>query len=66
MLVILGTQQYPSDLVELLLKLCPNSVFIDALNIAKDLGNIRVVNTVVMGARACYLDIDTTEWEKAI
>ncbi|NLO81810.1 MAG: indolepyruvate oxidoreductase subunit beta [Clostridiales bacterium] len=64
--VILGTQQYPSDLDELLLKLCPNSVIIDALNIAKDLGNIRVVNTVLMGALACYLDIDTTEWEKAI
>ena len=48
--VILGTEQYPGDLDELLNELCSNPVTIDALSIAADLGNVRVVNTVLMGA----------------
>jgi indolepyruvate ferredoxin oxidoreductase beta subunit len=64
--VILGMQQYPRDLDELLVKLCTNSVTIDALSVAQDLGNIRVVNTILMGALARYLDIETDKWEKAI
>ena len=64
--VILGTEQYPGDLDELLNELCSNPVTIDALSIAADLGNVRVVNTVLMGALARHLDIDVTKWEDAI
>jgi indolepyruvate ferredoxin oxidoreductase beta subunit len=37
-------------------------VLVDALRIAEQLGNQRLVNTIVLGALSSYMDIDPTIW----
>lgn len=64
--VITGLAQYPNDIWQRLNKWCSKVISIDALSIAKEVGNIRVVNTVLLGVLAQKLGIPTTTWEKII
>ncbi|WP_105619089.1 indolepyruvate oxidoreductase subunit beta [Vallitalea okinawensis] len=64
--VITGGAEYPSDLVEQIKGKCDKTIFIDALSHARELGNFRVVNTVLLGELAKHLDFDVEQWEKAI
>lgn len=66
MSVIMGAAHYPEDVEHEIQEACPNAVILDALAVAKDLGNIKVVNTVLIGALARYLTIEPEKWEKAI
>src|SRR5690606_28647621 len=50
--VITGLAQYPDDIWQRLNKWSSNVISIDALSIAKELGNIRVANTVLLGVLA--------------
>lgn len=64
--VITGGAEYPSDMNEQIKAKCEKTVFIDALSVARELGNFRVVNTVLLGELAKHLEFDTEQWEKAI
>ena len=63
--VIIGMAEYPNDIIDNLDKET-KLVLVNALEEARELGNIRVVNTILLGALAHYLDFDTSVWEKAI
>lgn len=64
--VIIGAAEYPDNLIEQLEAKCANVIMVDALKEAKELGNIRVVNTILMGVLSKYVDRDKEEWLEAI
>lgn len=61
-----GQAAWPEDLDGILGKTFPRLELIQALDIARELGNTRVVNVVMMGAMSNYLDIDDSLWKQAI
>lgn len=65
MSVLIGTAAYPAD-IRKRLKQCSRAYFVEAEKIAHDMGNIRVVNIVLLGVLACALHFRTTSWERAI
>lgn len=65
MSVLVGQAQYPEDIDQKLKKLAKTH-FVDAAHIALELGNIRVVNIILLGVLATYLDFKEKSWMKAI
>jgi indolepyruvate ferredoxin oxidoreductase beta subunit len=61
-----GGARYPENAEELLRQAFPRLLYIDAANIASDLGDIRVANIVLLGAISQGLDLAEQSWEKAI
>lgn len=61
--VVMGMAQYPEAIEEQILKICPKACLIDALTIAKEIGNVRVVNMIMIGAYAAYVGDSIEEWE---
>lgn len=64
--VIMGAAAYPDDTIEKIKEACKQTYVIDALKIARELGNIRVLNTVLLGILAKHLGLEKNEWEEAI
>jgi indolepyruvate ferredoxin oxidoreductase beta subunit len=65
MSVLVGQAQYPEDIDRKLMKL-GKTRFVDAAQIALELGNIRVVNIILLGVLSTYLDFTEKAWMKAI
>ncbi|MGD9379770.1 MAG: indolepyruvate oxidoreductase subunit beta [candidate division WOR-3 bacterium] len=65
MSVLVGQAQYPEDIDRKLMKL-GKIRFVDAAQIALELGNIRVVNIILLGVLSTYLDFTEKAWMKAI
>ena len=61
-----GQQPWPDDLEARLEKAFPNRRVIDALSLARDVGNLRTVNMVMAGALSCHLDLPEPAWLQAI
>jgi indolepyruvate ferredoxin oxidoreductase beta subunit len=61
-----GQAQWPDDLDAKLRSTFPKLELIPALDIARELGNVRVVNVVMIGAMSNHLDIDDSIWRQAI
>ncbi|WP_058486140.1 indolepyruvate oxidoreductase subunit beta [Defluviitalea phaphyphila] len=64
--VIIGAEEYPEDIIEKIKENCKNTYIVDALSIAKNLGNIKVLNTILLGILAKYLGLSVDEWKDAI
>ena len=64
--VITGAEKYPSDIEDQLKSVCSRVIFTDALKQAKAIGNIRVVNTYLLGILAGNMNFEVSDWEKAI
>ena len=65
MTVVIGAAKYPENIIEGLEaehKLCT----IDAGKIAKEIGNSKVLNTVVLGLAARHIGFDKAEWIKVL
>ncbi len=61
-----GAARYPEDTIEMLHQAFPRLVYIDAAKIARELGDIRAANIVLLGAISQGLDLHLESWEKAI
>lgn len=61
-----GAAKYPEDVEEMLARAFPRLVYIDAPKAAKELGDIRAANIVLLGAISRGLDLPLQAWEKAI
>jgi indolepyruvate ferredoxin oxidoreductase beta subunit len=63
-----GDGTYPDDAeIETTLRSrTDNVVYVDALEIARRLGNTRLVNTIVLGALSTYLETDPSAWLNVI
>lgn len=56
--VITGKEKYPEDLENRLKEACSDVTFVPADKIAKEAGNIKAVNTVLLGVAAAHIDIE--------
>lgn len=65
MTVVIGASKYPDNIIENLAK-SHEIHSIDGLKIAKDLGNSKVLNSVVLGASAKYIGFSKDEWLNVI
>lgn len=64
--VITGKAKYPEKIIEKLKSIFQNTVSIDALSIAKQCGNLKTVNMVLVGLMAKSTDIEKEVWLEAI
>jgi indolepyruvate ferredoxin oxidoreductase beta subunit len=62
--VNLGEAPYLSDAIETVKRLFPKVKVVDATALAVQAGNIRTVNTVLLGTLSAYLPTAITIWEK--
>lgn len=65
MTVVTGAMQYPENVIEKL-KENHNVVVVDGLSKAKELGNSKVLNSVVLGASAKYIGWSKQDWIKVL
>lgn len=61
-----GQAEWPSDLDQRLHDTFPKLELLPALDIARDLGNMRVVNVVMIGALSNHLPIDDEIWRESV
>jgi len=64
--VVLGNMQYPADIPEWLSKNVKNFAIVETASILKELGNLRVLNIVMLGAVSSRMKFSQESWEKAI
>ena len=64
--VILGYQKYPENILEKLKKNIPRTFAVDALALAREAGNERTVNVVLLGVLAKNLEFDQSFWLQAL
>jgi indolepyruvate ferredoxin oxidoreductase beta subunit len=61
-----GREKYPDFIEDRIKETGRRAIFVDALDIAKELGDIRAVNIIMIGALSKVLDIKEDVWKKAI
>ncbi|MBP3888536.1 MAG: indolepyruvate oxidoreductase subunit beta [Cellulosilyticum sp.] len=64
--VVMGVEAYPDQIEEKLKAVCKNICFMDALKIAEEIGNVKVVNMIMIGAYAAYIGDSVEEWEEIV
>lgn len=65
MTVVIGAAEYPENIIETLQK--EHKVYtIDGIGIAKELGNSKVLNSVVLGLGAKIIGFDKNDWLQVI
>ncbi len=64
--VVMGADKYPENILETLKAGCKEHCFIDALTIAEEIGNVKVVNMIMIGAYAAYIGDSLEEWETIV
>lgn len=64
--VLIGLEKYPEGVNEALRSTAENTVIIKAAEIAKDLGNMKAQNVVLLGALLKALDIKDVNWEEIV
>jgi indolepyruvate ferredoxin oxidoreductase beta subunit len=61
-----GNSSYPSNIVEYLKNHYRNIISLDASDLAKNAGNVKAANVVLLGALSTMMDIDKSVWEDVI
>ncbi len=61
-----GQQPWPEDLDDRVARAFPKRHLLDALTMARELGNVRVVSMVMAGALSTLLDLDEKAWQQAM
>jgi len=64
--VLTGQEKYPDDILEKLKQTVENTIVINAAQIAKNLGNIKAQNMVLLGAAVKHLQIMNANWQEII
>lgn len=64
--VVMGSAKYPEGIVETIKAECKHTCIMDALSIAEELGSVKVVNMIMIGAYAAYVGDSVEEWEKIV
>lgn len=64
--VITGAMEYPEDIPGKIKESFPDATFVDALALANKVGNVKAVNTVLLGVLAKNMDIEKSVWLDAI
>lgn len=64
--VALGQRVYPENTVDELKKTCPQTIVVNGLDLALEVGNAKTVNTVLLGALSNILELDSDIWMQAL
>lgn len=64
--VLIGLEKYPEGVNEALRSTAENTIIIKAAEIAKDLGNMKAQNVVLLGALLKALDIKDVNWKEVV
>jgi indolepyruvate ferredoxin oxidoreductase, beta subunit len=64
--ISIKTGSYPENIEDICKKFTKNILFIDALKIAKQIGNIKTVNVIMLGALSRYLSLKEDIWFDSI
>jgi len=64
--VLIGQEKYPEAVNEVIKSTVENTVIVKAAEIAKELGNIKAQNVVLLGALLKALDIKEVNWEEVV
>lgn len=65
-LVNLGLDRYPNDIPEALLDLKDRYLEVQAFPLAREMGDLRLVNTIMLGAASSYLEIPLASWMRCL
>ncbi len=66
MTAFIGDVPYPDDPVQMAKEFSNNIALVNALDIAKDSGNPRIINVVMLGAASTVIDFSEKIWQEAI
>jgi indolepyruvate ferredoxin oxidoreductase, beta subunit len=61
-----GASVYPEDADQRIEKVFNRYIYIDAIGIATEIGNIRAANVVILGAMSTALDLPVEAWREAV
>jgi indolepyruvate ferredoxin oxidoreductase, beta subunit len=64
--VFTGKQEYPPDVLARIKERVPDAVVIDGTEVARKMGNPRVLNVIFLGVLSKYLDIPAETYEEAL
>ncbi|MFA6222870.1 MAG: indolepyruvate oxidoreductase subunit beta [Desulfomonilaceae bacterium] len=64
--VFTGQQEYPNDVLEKIKQKAPNTIIVDGPEIAKKIGNPKVLNVIFLGVLSKFLDIPAEVYEKTL
>jgi indolepyruvate ferredoxin oxidoreductase beta subunit len=64
--VATGREAYPAQIPEKIKSICPDSIMIDGLALAKEAGNAKTANTVLIGALSRLSGVDEKFWLTAM
>ena len=64
--VITGAEPYPDDIEQRIKDMIPNAVFLDALSLAREAGNQKSLNIVMVGVLARHMDIEKQVFVDAV
>lgn len=64
--VLAGVAEYPANIIECIRAVAPNTVVVQALEMAMACGNPKAANVVLLGVMARNLPIDRKIWDKAL
>jgi len=57
---------YPEDPIQAVLSRNPNTQLVQARDIARSLGNIKLINTILLGVLSLSVDLPLSDWEKVV
>ena len=64
--VLVGAAEYPDNIFEYISSAVPNTIVVDALDIAVKCGSSKAANVVLLGTLARNLPIERKVWDKAL
>jgi indolepyruvate ferredoxin oxidoreductase beta subunit len=64
--VNLGEESYPEDSLDLVNTCFTDVKVIDASEMARKAGNVRMANTIVLGLLSTYIDVEASIWEEVL
>ena len=65
-IVSTGLAEYPDEAEEILKREAREPILVDALEIAEELGNVRLVNTILLGVTAQLLELPVRTWRRVV
>jgi indolepyruvate ferredoxin oxidoreductase beta subunit len=64
--VNLGEESYPEDSLDVVNTCFADVKVVDASEMAREAGNVRMANTIVLGLLSTYLDVEASIWEEVL
>ncbi len=64
--VFTGQQEYPNDVLEKIKQKAPSTIIVDGPEVAKKIGNPKVLNVIFLGVLSKFLDIPAEVYEQTL